>query len=213
MKSKFHHEDIYRNQDVYKVLSNFDLTICGAGALGSNLADSLTRQGFSKIKVIDMDRVENHNLGTQIWSQSDIGALKTEALKNKIFRNVGVEIESLSKEMTTSNVAKFLKRSSLVIDAFDNAKSRQLLQDEVRKQKLACIHAGLFADYGEVVWDENYKVPKDGEGDVCDYPLARNVIMFTVTILSEEILSFCLNKNHKKRNLAITLKDLKINGY
>lgn len=213
MKSKFHHEEIYRKQDISKILAGVDITVCGAGAIGSNLVDALSRQGFSKIKVIDMDRVENHNLGTQVWSQSDIGALKSDALKNKVFRNVGVEVESISKELTASNVSKFLKKSSLVVDAFDNSKSRQLIQDEVRKQKLQCIHAGLFADYGEVVWDEFYKVPKDGEGDICDYPLARNIIMLTVSVLSEEIVNYCLNKNYKKRNLAITLKDLKINNY
>lgn len=209
MRSKFHHEEIYRSKDLVKLLGATKIVVCGAGALGSNLVDNLTRQGFSNIVVIDMDRVESHNLNTQIWSEADIGGMKADVLKNKVFRNVGVEIESINKELTASTAAKFLRKASLVVDAFDNSKSRQLLQDEVRKQKIPCVHAGLFADYGEVVWDESYKVPGDVEGDVCDYPLARNIIMLTISVLSEEILNFCLKKTNR-RNLSITLRDLKI---
>jgi molybdopterin/thiamine biosynthesis adenylyltransferase len=209
MRSKFHHEQIYRGEDLIKRLEATRIVVCGAGALGSNLVDNLTRQGFSNIVVIDMDRVETHNLNTQIWSDSDVGGLKADVLKNRVFRNVGIEIESINKELTGSTASKFLKKASLIVDAFDNSKSRQLLQDEARKQKIPCVHAGLFADYGEVIWDETYKVPGDVSGDVCDYPLARNLIMLTVSVLSEEILSFCL-KTGSRRNLSITLRDLKI---
>lgn len=62
MASKFHHEEIYRGKDLISKLGKYKITVCGVGALGSNLVDNLARQGFSNFKVIDMDRVESHNV-------------------------------------------------------------------------------------------------------------------------------------------------------
>jgi molybdopterin-synthase adenylyltransferase len=209
--SKFHHEEIYRGNNLTELLAKHSLTICGAGALGSNLIDNLTRQGFVNIKVIDKDRVEVHNLNTQVYSDSDIGALKGEALKNKVFRNIGTEIEVVNKELTPANVKQFLKKSTLVVDCFDNNLARQTIQTEVRARKIPCLHVGLYEDYGEVIWDENYKVPKDqAEGDVCDYPLARNIAMLACVVATEEILSFCLTDKPRFGNWSITLKDFAI---
>jgi molybdopterin/thiamine biosynthesis adenylyltransferase len=209
--SKFHHEEIYRGKQLTQKLNFHHLTVCGVGALGSNLVDNLSRQGFPNFKVIDMDRVETHNLNVQIWNEADIGALKVEALKNKIFRNIGAEVEAVNKELTGSNVKQLLKGSTLVVDMFDNNKARQFVQNEVRERKFPCLHVGLYEDYGEVVWDASYKVPKDQtEGDVCDYPLARNIAMLAVIVASEEILNFCLADKPRKANWTITLKDLAI---
>jgi len=207
--SKFHHEEVYRGKDLVKKL-NRKVTVCGAGALGSNLIDTLSRQGFSNLSVIDKDRIESHNINTQTYGESDIGALKAEALKNSVFRNVGIDIEATHKELTDANVKKLLRDSELVVDAFDNSASRQLVQDECRRAKIPCLHAGLFEDYGEVVWDAKYKVPKDVDGDVCDYPLARNLIMIVVSITAEEIQDFFLVKKPRQKNWTLTLKDLAI---
>lgn len=207
--SKFHHEEIYRGKDLIAKLSKFNIFVCGAGTVGSNLIDTMSRQGFSKISVIDMDRVESHNINTQVFGEMDVGALKAAALKNKVFRNTGVDIEAISKKLEPSTL-KVLKSANIVVDCFDNSASRQLVQDECRKKKIACIHAGLFEDYGEVIWDENYKVPGDMSGDICDYPLTRNLAMLVVTILSEELIDFCLKDKPRKYNWSVTLKDLAI---
>lgn len=208
--SIFHHEEIYRGKDLVKKLSKFQITICGCGAIGSNLADNLARQGFSKIRVIDMDRVDAHNINTQAFETQNIGALKTSSIQNRIFRTTGTEIEIVSKELVSNNIKKLLKGSDLVVDGFDNSKSRRLVTDYCLKEKIPCIHGGLEATYGEVIWNESYKVPQDTDGDVCDYPLARNLIMIVVAMLSEEIIDFCLNENPRKHNWCVTLKDLKI---
>jgi molybdopterin/thiamine biosynthesis adenylyltransferase len=209
---RFLHEMAYRGKNLVAELSKVNITVCGAGAIGSNLVDNLTRQGFVNIKVIDMDRVDTHNLNTQIYAEADIGALKVDALKNRVFRNVGVEVEAINKELNASNVKGLLKKNQLVIDCFDNNKARQLIQDHVRQNKNPCLHVGLYEDYGEVIWDEKYnKVPKDqAQGDVCDYPLARNIAMLAVIVATEEILSFSLDKPPRYGNWSITLKDLAV---
>lgn len=207
--SKFLHEEIYRGKDLIEKLSSYKITVCGAGALGSNLVENLSRTAFQNIKVIDKDRVELHNISTQIYGQKDVGAVKTDALKARIFRDVGTEIISVNKELTKSNVKNFLKDTDLIVDAFDNSASRRLIQEEVRKNKIPCIHIGLYESYGECIWNQNYIVPEDvKEGDVCDYPLARNIIMLAVIVATEEILSFFLDKVPRQKNWTITLKDL-----
>ena len=207
----FVHEKKYRGDNLVEKLSKHFLTICGAGALGSNLIDNLTRSGVSQIRVIDFDRVEKSNLNTQIYADADVGALKVDALKNKVFRNIGAEVEAVNKELTASNVKQLLKKSTLVLDCFDNNKARQCVQDEVRSKKTPCLHVGLYEDYAEVVWDKNYRVPKDqSQGDVCDYPLARNIAMLACVVATEEILSFCLDDKPRFSSWSITLKDLAI---
>jgi molybdopterin/thiamine biosynthesis adenylyltransferase len=137
--------------------------------------------------------------------------LKVDALKTRVFRSVGVEIDAVSKELTASNAATLVKQASLVVDTFDNTVSRQMVQDACRAKKLQCLHVGLYQDYGEVVWDDIYRVPNDqGEGDVCDYPLARNIAMLAVIVATEEIMDFCLAKTPRRKSWSITLRDLKI---
>ena len=56
-----------------------------------------------------------------------------------------------------------------------------------------------------------YQVPGDVvEGDVCDYPLARNLILLVVAAGSEALLRYILDGH--KENYAVTLRDLAISG-
>ncbi len=209
--SKFHHEEIQRGKDLVARLAKIHITVCGCGAIGSNLVENLARQGFTRLRTIDMDRVETHNLNTQIFEETDRGAMKVAACQKKIFRAIGTEIETEDKELKAANIKKFLKGTDLVIDAFDNSASRKLVHEYCRKENISCLAAGLFEDYGEVVWTEYYNVPQDPQGvDVCDYPLTRDIIMLTIPVASEEILSFSLDQVPRKKNWSITLKDLKI---
>ena len=105
---------------------------------------------------------------------------------------MGFEIETINKELNDRNSRKLVKGSDIVLDTFDNSASRQLVQTECRNQQLACLHVGLFADYCEVIWDENYRVPHDVGEDVCDYPLARNLVLLAVAVASEALVQFVL---------------------
>ena len=208
MVSRFLHEEIYRGADALSKLSESQITICGAGALGSHLIDNLARQGVDHLRVIDCDRVEEHNVSTQIYGVSDVGAWKVEVLRNHLFRAVGVELDVVTKRLTDRTARKQLKGSDLVIDTFDNSESRQLVQQHCREQSLPCLHVGLYADYCEVIWDEAYRVPRDVAGDVCEYPLARNLVLLAVVIASEAVVRFCLaGETH---NRTATLRDFAV---
>jgi molybdopterin/thiamine biosynthesis adenylyltransferase len=208
MAGKFHHEEIYRGEDVLRALSQARLAICGAGALGSNLAETLIRQGASCLRAIDHDRVEEHNIGTQIYDQADIGQTKVEALRRHLFRATGVEIDAVRKELTAGNARVLLRDSDIIIDCFDNTQGRQIVQDHARSMDRPTLHIGLFADYGEVIWDGQYRVPRNVAGEVCDYPLARNLVLITVAVAAETILRYIVSGN--KNNWSVTLGDLAV---
>jgi molybdopterin/thiamine biosynthesis adenylyltransferase len=208
MTNKFLHEQAYRGTDQIARLAAVPITLCGAGALGSLLADNLSRQGLRQWKVIDHDRVEQHNVGTQLYGEAEVGAWKVEALRNRIFRAVGIEIDAVRKELNDRNSRSLLKGSALVLDTFDNSAGRRLVQEQCRAQAYPCLHVGLFADYAEAIWDETYRVPSDVAGDVCDYPLARNLVLLAVAVASELLIRYILDGS--KTGWSITLRDFAV---
>ena len=208
MAGKFHHEEIYRGAGAARRLAEPLVVLCGAGALGSNLADNLTRQGLRRLRAIDRDRVEEHNVGTQVYGEGDVGAWKVEVLRNRLFRSVGVEIEARREELGPGNAGKLLEGADIVVDAFDNSASRALVKEGAARLGIPCLHAGVAADYGEVVWDPAYRVPGDAGADVCDYPLARNLVLLVVAVASEAIVESILGG--ARRSWSVTLRDLSV---
>lgn len=203
MASKYLHEEIYRGAESVAKLAEPLVTICGAGALGSNLADNLARQGVRKLRVIDRDRVEEHNVSTQIYGASDVGAWKAEVLRNQLFRSVEIELEAVTKTLEERNARNLLKGSDIVIDTFDNSDSRRLVQQQCRDSKIGCLHVGLYADYCEAIWDQHYRVPNDVAGDVCEYPLARNLVLLAVSLASESLIRFVLSGALEDRSATL----------
>src|SRR5437764_4529671 len=146
----FYHEQLHRSAELMRRIKDRRVVVCGAGALGANVVESLARQGFARLRVIDRDRVEERNLSTQPYYRSDIGALKARALANALYRALGVELDARADELTTANAGKLLQGSALVLDAFDNSASRQAVKDYCAGAGVPCLHAGLAGDYAEV---------------------------------------------------------------
>ena len=132
----FLHESQYRGAEALQRLASAKITLCGVGALGSNLADTLARQGVKDFHLIDKDRVEEQNIGTQIYFQGEVGAWKVEVLRNRLFRTTGIEVEAINKELTAGNANKLLKEGGLIVDLFDNSSSRKLVQETSRHLSL-----------------------------------------------------------------------------
>lgn len=213
MRDTFHHETLYRGAEAIQRLAAVHLVVCGAGAVGSNLVDNLVRQGFRRLTVIDDDRVAAHNVGTQTYAEGDVGAFKVEVLQAEVFRAVGVEIRAVRRRLTEGNVGKLLRGADLVVDGFDNHASRALVTEYCRAHGIPCLHVGLSADYAEVLWNEGYRVPRDvvdPDADVCDYPLARNLVQFAVALASEALVRFALEG--EQQNYSFTLRDLRVNA-
>ena len=208
--SIFFHEQLYRTSQVMAKIKDFPVTICGAGALGANITESLARSGFEKLKVIDRDRIEERNLSTQPYYRSDIGAMKAKILANSLYRALGVNVDAQAKELTTANVAQLLRDSSLIIDTFDNSIARSAVKNYC-DANLPCLHVGLAQDYAEIIWNEVYRVPSPANDDICDYPLARNLVTLTVAVACEVIIAFVVTK--QRPSYTVTLADLAIASF
>lgn len=208
--SKFIHESLYRTQPLMKRMAEQPIIVCGAGAVGGNLVEALVRSGFQHLTVIDMDRVEEHNLSTQPYEKSDVGALKAKMLANRLYRALGASVCAKAVELTAGNAKKLLS-GGLVVDAFDNSASRELVRAHAEEFRLECLHVGLASDYAEVIWNETYRVPSDENADVCDYPLARNLVMLAVSVAAETIVELVASR--RKQSHTITLRDFAISPY
>jgi molybdopterin-synthase adenylyltransferase len=186
------------------------ITICGAGALGGNLTETLARMGFSRIRLIDRDRVEMRNLSTQPYSRTEVGSPKARALANMLYRAVQAKLEPLIVELSTSNAAKLLKGSALVVDAFDNRAGRAAISETVRALALPCLHIGFSTDglYGSGLWEPAYQAPHEVPGDPCDYPLTRPLALTLSSLAARAISDFF--RTGQGTNFELTWNDLKL---
>jgi molybdopterin/thiamine biosynthesis adenylyltransferase len=209
--SIFFHEQLHRTPELMTQIKDFPVTICGAGALGANITENLARAGFGKLVVIDRDRIEERNLSTQPYYKSDIGAYKAKILTNTLYRALGTTVDGRSKELTTANAAQLLRDTSLVIDTFDNSIGRQAVQDYCKNAQIPCLHVGLERDYAEVIWNDIYRVPSPTNDDVCDYPLARNLVMLTVAVACEVMINFVASK--QQQSFTVTLGDFAVKAF
>lgn len=209
--SIFFHEQLYRRSKVMAKIKDFPVTICGAGALGANITESLARSGFGKLKVIDRDRIEERNLSTQPYYRSDIGAMKAKMLANSLYRALGVSVDAQPKELTTANAPQLLCNSSLIIDTFDNSIARKAVKNYCETANQSCLHVGLAENYAEVIWNEVYRVPSPTNDDVCDYPLARNLVTLTVAVACEVAIAFVATQ--QQQSYTVTLADLAVKPF
>lgn len=92
--SIFYHEQLHRSAEVMARIRELPVTVCGAGALGANITESLARSGFGRLRVIDRDRVEERNLSTQPYYRSDVGAQKAKLVANTLYRALGITVEA-----------------------------------------------------------------------------------------------------------------------
>ena len=76
-----------------KVLEYFDaklvrkpIHIIGCGAIGSHVAEQLTRIGCENIHLWDFDTVEPKNITNQMFYNDDIGTLKVDAVASMMLR-------------------------------------------------------------------------------------------------------------------------------
>jgi predicted ThiF/HesA family dinucleotide-utilizing enzyme len=196
------------------------ITICGAGALGANLAETLARMGLRRLRVIDHDRIEAHNLSTQPWAQQDVGALKARVLANMLYRAVGARVEAQSATLTASNAGALLSGSAVVIDAFDNLRSRVAVGAASQAAGIPCLHVALGSagDYGCGLWDSAYLnvvdagMPADAQPELptCDYPLTRPLALLVAASAAEVLTRHLLDGS--RHGFECTLRDLRISA-
>ncbi len=125
----------------------------GAGGIGSWVAFCLSRIGCD-YTIYDMDVVESHNLGGQLYNLDHIGQNKAVAIKAVAGRFSGEE----NIVTTAGRYEKDSMSNEVVIAAFDNMAGRkvafenwlELMKDEKNKEDYLFIDGRLLAEQYQV---------------------------------------------------------------
>src|SRR4029078_9045535 len=109
------------------------VTLCGCGALGTVLANTLVRAAIVCVRVIDRDFVEPSNLQRQVlFDESDVSnnLPKAEAAAIKLRQiNSGVTIEPVVADINRTNIEDLCRDADLILDGTDNFEIRYLIND------------------------------------------------------------------------------------
>jgi adenylyltransferase/sulfurtransferase len=128
------------------------VVIVGCGALGCNIANLLVRAGVGKVRIIDRDFVEYHNLQRQtLFDEEDVELQipKAVAARRHLQRiNSLVEIEGIVADVNFSNVENCCAGYDLILDGLDNLETRYLINDVSLKLSIPYIYGGAISSLG-----------------------------------------------------------------
>src|ERR1700683_4614387 len=129
--------------------------LCGCGALGSVLAETLVRAGVGFLRIVDRDFVELSNLQRQVlFDESDVTEQlpKAVAAAEKLRRiNSGVTIEPIVVDVDHPNVPSLVEGMDLILDGSDNFELRFLVNDASLETNIPWIYAGVIGSHGQVM--------------------------------------------------------------
>jgi|AntRauTorckE6833_2_1112554.scaffolds.fasta_scaffold01231_4 adenylyltransferase/sulfurtransferase len=139
------------SEDELNKITNLNVLIAGCGGLGTNQAQQLQRIGINKIYAYDFDKIDLSNLNRQIfYGKKDVGKNKVDVFKNRLdYFNLETEIEV--KNIKISEGTTLPDDIDLVFDAFDNIKSRFILEKLSLDKKVPLIHGGVTGWFGQVL--------------------------------------------------------------
>ena len=127
-------------------IANKKVAVIGAGSLGSSVVMHLVRAGITDITIIDPDRFESANLGRHILGVDDLGKYKTQALKERIQKDMShITITSIPQYIQyecIKNIGLLDEMDVVVITTADwNSEEFIWLLHQVRQPKWALIQA------------------------------------------------------------------------
>ena len=135
-----------------KKLGNSSVAVIGCGALGTVIATILVRAGIGKIKIIDRDFIEYHNLQRQVlFDEDDIRnqlpkAIAAERHLKKV--NSSIDIEGVVADVNYTNIERLISGVDLILDGLDNRETRFLINDVSLKHKIPWVYGGAISSFG-----------------------------------------------------------------
>lgn len=86
-----------------------NIHIVGVGAIGSHVAEQLARMGIQQLTLWDFDVVNAHNIPNQLYSHTDIGMLKVDALEKHLLEiNPDIQIKKKARWDTSMPLNGFI---------------------------------------------------------------------------------------------------------
>jgi molybdopterin/thiamine biosynthesis adenylyltransferase len=127
--------------------------VCGCGALGSVIANTLARAGVGKLRIVDRDFLELNNLQRQVlYDEADVaaGIPKAIAAREKLRRiNSQIEIEAVVADVDHANIAGLLDGVNVILDGTDNFETRFLINDAALAHGLPWVYGGCIGAEGQ----------------------------------------------------------------
>lgn len=137
---------------VHNALKQAKVAICGLGGLGSHIAIMLARSGLGHLVLIDFDIIEPSNLNRQAYNISDLGKLKTQALRSHIKEiNPFITTQIFTTKIEPSNIPTLFEGCEIVCEAFDNPFAKAMLAQNFHTHfpDSTLICASGLAGYGD----------------------------------------------------------------
>jgi len=126
--------------------------VAGAGGLGCPVLQYLCAAGVGRLLVVDHDRVDESNLHRQpLYRMSDLGVPKAQAAAAAMrLLNPQVEAEGAVERLTPLNVAGWVSRADVIVDAADSLALTYMLSDECLRQGKPLVSASVLGLSGYV---------------------------------------------------------------
>ncbi len=133
-------------------LKRSSATVIGLGGLGTSAAAFLTMAGVGKIRLVDQDTVETHNLQRQIlYSVDDVRKPKVEAAARRLkAMNPQVHIEPMAENVREANADKMISHSDCVVDGLDNMATRYIVNRACVRNSIPYVFAGAIGMEGNL---------------------------------------------------------------
>lgn len=129
--------------------------VCGVGALGSVIADTLVRAGVGHVRIVDRDFVELNNLQRQmLFDERDVAAHvpKAIAAAEKLRAiNSEIEIEPIVADIDPSNILALCEGVDVILDGTDNFETRFLMNDAALKLGVPWVYGGAIGAEGRTM--------------------------------------------------------------
>lgn len=129
--------------------------LCGCGALGTVLADTLVRAGVGFLRIVDRDFVDLTNLQRQVlFDEQDVAEQlpKSIVAAQKLARiNSQVTIEPHVADIDWRNIREFARDVDLILDGTDNFEIRFLINDLSLELGIPWVYAGCVGSHGQTM--------------------------------------------------------------
>lgn len=126
---------IWFNQEIPEVVF-----VGGAGGIGSWLTFLLSRAGMKAV-LFDFDKIEEHNIGGQLFKENHIGMYKVTAVSNIVSEFCGSTISTFAAKVDENTTSHYF-----MFSAFDNMQARKDLFTVWKKSHEICPVTPIFID-------------------------------------------------------------------
>ncbi len=129
--------------------------VAGCGALGSVLATILVRAGVGRVRIVDRDFVETHNLQRQfLFTEAHAAAqLPKAAAAAEVLcqANSEVNIEPIVRDINHATIGPLCDGVDAIVDGTDNFETRFLINDAAVQFGIPWVYGGCLGAEGQTM--------------------------------------------------------------